>query len=139
MSYIIIYTLFYRCAMRTGSRLLSGASMEDNSMLCEHTLLTSGEVAEAGGKYVGWPGKRFDNPKMTPRTMTPRTMTPSMSPANTLICPRCNSLPRTAAVTSCGHIFCERCLSEGSARGEPCPVCQKRMSSRSLMNKRYPF
>ncbi|KAF5361190.1 hypothetical protein D9758_009022 [Tetrapyrgos nigripes] len=47
------------CAMRTGSRLLSGASMEDGSMLCEHTLLTSGEIAEAGGIYVGWPGSRM--------------------------------------------------------------------------------
>ncbi|KAF9068413.1 AMP-dependent synthetase and ligase [Rhodocollybia butyracea] len=50
-----------RCAMRTGSRLLSGASMEDNSMLCEHTLLTSGEVAEADSVYVGWPAKRVDD------------------------------------------------------------------------------
>ncbi|KAF9026322.1 acetyl-CoA synthetase-like protein [Hymenopellis radicata] len=49
------------CALRSGSRLLSGASMEDSSMLCEHTLLTSGEVAEAGGVYVGWPAKRVDN------------------------------------------------------------------------------
>ncbi|KAF8921420.1 acetyl-CoA synthetase-like protein [Mucidula mucida] len=48
------------CAMRSGSRLLSGASMEDGSMLCEHTLLTSGEVAEAGGIYVGWPARRVD-------------------------------------------------------------------------------
>ncbi|OBZ79799.1 hypothetical protein A0H81_01490 [Grifola frondosa] len=31
-----------------GSRLLSGASMDDNSMLLEHTLLTSGEIAESG-------------------------------------------------------------------------------------------
>jgi len=49
------------CAMRTGSRLLSGASMEDSSMLCEHTLLTSGEVAEGGAVYVGWPARRVDN------------------------------------------------------------------------------
>ena len=41
--------------MRAGSRLLSGASMEDNSLLCEHTLLTSGEVAESSAVYVGWP------------------------------------------------------------------------------------
>ncbi|THU98088.1 acetyl-CoA synthetase-like protein [Dendrothele bispora CBS 962.96] len=47
------------CAMRTGSRLLSGASMEDTSILCEHTLLTSGEIAESGGIYVGWPGSRM--------------------------------------------------------------------------------
>lgn len=30
-------------------------------MLSEHTLLTSGEVAEAGTVYVGWPAKRVDN------------------------------------------------------------------------------
>ncbi|KAJ8081882.1 putative NRPS-like protein biosynthetic cluster [Marasmius tenuissimus] len=46
------------CAMRSGSRLLSGASMEDDSMLCEHTLLTSGEVADSGTVYVGWPASQ---------------------------------------------------------------------------------
>ncbi|KAJ6481523.1 acetyl-CoA synthetase-like protein, partial [Mycena vitilis] len=45
------------CAMRSGSRLLSGASMEDGSMLCEHTLLTSGDVADSGTVYSGWPAK----------------------------------------------------------------------------------
>ncbi|KAG7094621.1 putative NRPS-like protein biosynthetic cluster [Marasmius oreades] len=45
------------CAMRSGSRLLSGASMEDRSVLCEHTLLTSGEVAASGTAYTGWPGR----------------------------------------------------------------------------------
>ncbi|TRM58785.1 hypothetical protein BD626DRAFT_437806 [Schizophyllum amplum] len=55
------------CAMRAGSRLLSGASMEENSMLCEHTLLTSGEIAEAGGVYVGWPGKRRREERGRPR------------------------------------------------------------------------
>ncbi|KAJ7140577.1 acetyl-CoA synthetase-like protein [Mycena crocata] len=47
------------CAMRTGSRLLSGASMEDTSMLCEHTLLTSGDVADSGVVYSGWPAKEI--------------------------------------------------------------------------------
>ncbi|KAI8995280.1 acetyl-CoA synthetase-like protein [Trametes punicea] len=47
-------------AMRSGSRLLSGASMEDSSMLFEHTLLTSGEIAESGGVYSGWPAQRLD-------------------------------------------------------------------------------
>ncbi|KAI0639967.1 acetyl-CoA synthetase-like protein [Trametes polyzona] len=47
-------------AMRSGSRLLSGASMEDCSMLLEHTLLTSGEIAESGGVYSGWPAHRLD-------------------------------------------------------------------------------
>ncbi|KAJ7189098.1 acetyl-CoA synthetase-like protein [Mycena filopes] len=49
------------CAMRSGSRLLSGASMEDRSMLCEHTLLTSGDVADAGVVYAGWPAKPIEN------------------------------------------------------------------------------
>ncbi|KAF7353532.1 Acetyl-CoA synthetase-like protein [Mycena sanguinolenta] len=48
------------CAMRAGSRLLSGASMEDSSMLCEHTLLTSGDVADAGTVYSGWPAKPME-------------------------------------------------------------------------------
>ncbi|KAJ7167921.1 acetyl-CoA synthetase-like protein [Mycena filopes] len=50
------------CAMRAGSRLLSGASMEDSSMLCEHTLLTSGDVADAGTVYAGWPAKPIEGP-----------------------------------------------------------------------------
>ncbi|KAJ7206561.1 hypothetical protein GGX14DRAFT_637608 [Mycena pura] len=33
------------CVMRSGSRLLSGASMEDSSMLCEHMLLPSGDAS----------------------------------------------------------------------------------------------
>jgi carbonic anhydrase/acetyltransferase-like protein (isoleucine patch superfamily) len=49
-----------RCALRTGSRLLSGASMEDSSMLLEHTLLSSGETAEAGSVYAGWPARRLN-------------------------------------------------------------------------------
>jgi carbonic anhydrase/acetyltransferase-like protein (isoleucine patch superfamily) len=49
----------YRCALRSGSRLLSGASMEENSMLLEHTLLASGEIAEAEEVYVGWPARRW--------------------------------------------------------------------------------
>ena len=44
--------------MRAGSRLLPGASLEDSSMLYEHSLLTSGEVADAGAGYSGWPAKR---------------------------------------------------------------------------------
>ncbi|CEH15707.1 acetyl-synthetase-like protein [Ceraceosorus bombacis] len=55
------------CAMRTGSRLLSGASMEPRSMLLEHTLVASGEIAEAGAVYAGWPARqlRTRRPKAT--------------------------------------------------------------------------
>ncbi|KAI5895638.1 uncharacterized protein SCHCODRAFT_02686995 [Schizophyllum commune H4-8] len=74
-------------AMRAGSRLLSGASMEENSMLCEHTLLTSGEIAEAGGVYVGWPGKRRreerrrrDTNPSTPGTWSPTNTAVPLTP-----------------------------------------------------------
>lgn len=48
------------CAMRTGSRLLSGAQMEEYSMLMEHALLPSGDIAESGGVYVGWPARPLE-------------------------------------------------------------------------------
>ncbi|EIN09770.1 acetyl-CoA synthetase-like protein [Punctularia strigosozonata HHB-11173 SS5] len=48
------------CALRAGSRLLSGASMCDYSMLMEHSLLTSGEIAEENTVYVGWPASPMD-------------------------------------------------------------------------------
>lgn len=47
------------CALRTGSRLLSGASMERGSMLLEHTLIASGEIAEANSVYAGWPARQL--------------------------------------------------------------------------------
>ena len=49
-----------RCAMRAGSRLLSGASMEDNSMLCEHTLVASGDVADSNTVYCKWPAEPLE-------------------------------------------------------------------------------
>ena len=30
-------------------------------MLLEHTLLTSGEIAESGGVYTGWPAHRLED------------------------------------------------------------------------------
>ncbi|OJT02767.1 hypothetical protein TRAPUB_6623 [Trametes pubescens] len=48
-------------AMRAGSRLLSGAAMDESSMLCEHTLLTSGETAMSGAAYAGWPARQLDD------------------------------------------------------------------------------
>ena len=35
--------------------------MEDSSMLCEHTLLTSGDVADSGVAYIGWPARRLED------------------------------------------------------------------------------
>lgn len=60
-------------AMRTGSRLLSGAQMQDYSMLMEHALLPSGEIAEAGGVYVGWPASRLDLARQWSLTTLGRT------------------------------------------------------------------
>ncbi|ROW09255.1 hypothetical protein VPNG_05812 [Cytospora leucostoma] len=48
-----------RCVMRTGSRLLSGATMRDDSALLEHTLVMGGDVIEKGWTMQGWPAERF--------------------------------------------------------------------------------
>ncbi|KAJ7455806.1 acetyl-CoA synthetase-like protein [Mycena latifolia] len=100
------------CAMRTGSRLLSGASMEDSSMLCEHTLLTSGDVADAGAVYSGWPAKQVDGPwdEKLPEDIG-------------LVCPLCQQFPNNMTVTSCGHLFCESCIKTALSEHQKCPVC----------------
>jgi len=87
------------CAMRSGSRLLSGASMEDKSMLCEHTLLVSGDIAESGYVYAGWPAQR-----QRPDGVEERLDLPSAQ----LICPLCREFPQQGVVTVCGHLFCDR-------------------------------
>lgn len=43
--------------LRSQSRLLSGAAMEAQSRLLEHTLVYSGEVCQAGSTWQGWPSK----------------------------------------------------------------------------------
>ncbi|KAF8887351.1 hypothetical protein BD779DRAFT_1672802 [Infundibulicybe gibba] len=91
------------CALRSGSRLLSGASMEDSSMLSEHTLLTSGEIAEAGAVYAGWPAKRLD---YVAEKDTQVSLESEMTPA-TLMCPMCRGFPKGSTITTCGHLFCE--------------------------------
>ncbi|SPO07257.1 related to coenzyme a synthetase [Cephalotrichum gorgonifer] len=48
-----------RCVLRTGSRLLSGAQMERDSCLLEHTLVMAGDVVEEGDTVQGWPGGVF--------------------------------------------------------------------------------
>lgn len=54
------------CAMRNGSRLLSGASMEPQSMLLEHTLVASGEITDAWGVYGGWPARKLRMRRVAP-------------------------------------------------------------------------
>ncbi|KAI9204256.1 uncharacterized protein BJ171DRAFT_459609 [Polychytrium aggregatum] len=41
--------------LRAYSRLLSGAEMEEDSTLLEHTLVISGDIIEAGTVWQGWP------------------------------------------------------------------------------------
>ncbi|KAJ0115047.1 peroxisomal-coenzyme a synthetase [Diaporthe amygdali] len=48
-----------RCLLRSGSRLLSGAMMRDDSALLEHTLVMGGDVVEKGWTMQGWPAGRF--------------------------------------------------------------------------------
>lgn len=48
-----------RCVLRSGSRLLSGAMMRDDSALLEHTLVMGGDVVEKGWTMQGWPASRF--------------------------------------------------------------------------------
>ena len=43
------------CVLRPMSRLLSGGSMEDSSMLLEHTLVLAGEKVEKNYIWQGWP------------------------------------------------------------------------------------
>jgi hypothetical protein len=41
-------------------RLLSGATMDDHSIMLEHTLVLSGETVDTGSVWQGWPaGKKF--------------------------------------------------------------------------------
>ncbi|KAJ7869391.1 AMP-dependent synthetase and ligase [Mycena leptocephala] len=104
------------CAMRAGSRLLSGASMEDSSMLCEHTLLTSGDVADTGTVYSGWPAKPIE------------AWDEKLPDEVGLVCPVCQEFPQDMTVTACGHLFCASCIEEAVSEKEKCPVCSSTTS-----------
>ncbi|KAF7289447.1 Peroxisomal-coenzyme A synthetase [Mycena chlorophos] len=117
------------CALRTGSRLLSGASMEDSSMLLEHTLMTSGDVADAGTVYSGWPAKPVDD-NWHPRYKDDE------EPSG-LICPLCRNFPKDMTSTPCGHIFCNTCITETASTRKKCPVCTERVDARDL-SRVYP-
>lgn len=47
------------CVMRSGSRLLSGATMKSDSCLLEHTLIMGGDVVEENWTMQGWPAERY--------------------------------------------------------------------------------
>lgn len=53
-----------RSVLRTGSRLLSGARMEADTCLLEHTLIMAGDVVEEGGTSQGWPAEEFTGNRM---------------------------------------------------------------------------
>ncbi|USW53594.1 Putative AMP-dependent synthetase/ligase, phosphopantetheine binding ACP domain, ANL [Septoria linicola] len=53
-----------RSVLRSGSRLLSGAKMEDDSCLLEHTLIMAGDVVDAGTTSQGWPAEEFSTNRM---------------------------------------------------------------------------
>ena len=44
-----------QCVLKSNTRLLSGASMEDKSILLEHTLVLAGESVDGGTVWQGWP------------------------------------------------------------------------------------
>ena len=43
--------------LKSNCRLLSGARMEDQCVLLEHTLVLSGEVLSYGSVWQGWPSE----------------------------------------------------------------------------------
>ena len=53
-----------RSVLRSGSRLLSGAIMEEDTCLLEHTLVMAGDIVEAGSTYQGWPAEQFTSNRM---------------------------------------------------------------------------
>ncbi|KAI7509587.1 acetyl-CoA synthetase-like protein [Hortaea werneckii] len=48
-----------RSVLRSGSRLLSGARMEADACLLEHTLVMAGDVVDEGSTSQGWPAEEF--------------------------------------------------------------------------------
>ncbi|CAM1511095.1 Fc.00g086080.m01.CDS01 [Cosmosporella sp. VM-42] len=57
-----------RCVLRTGSRLLSGATMKDDSCLLEHTLIMGGDVVEERWTMQDWPADRFTDQRVVKRS-----------------------------------------------------------------------
>ena len=74
--------------------------MEDSSMLCEHTLFTSGDIADANSVYSGWPAKQVDEKWYNNKDTEP----------SGLVCPMCRGFPKDTTSTPCGHLFCRVCV-----------------------------
>lgn len=49
-----------RSVLRSGSRLLSGAQMDNDACLLEHTLVMAGDVVDEGVTMQGWPADAFE-------------------------------------------------------------------------------
>ena len=58
-----------RCVLRSGSRLLSGANMESDACLMEHTLVMGGDVVNQGETMQGWPAGVFRGKKVKEELM----------------------------------------------------------------------
>lgn len=64
-----------RCVLRTGSRLLSGANMEKDSCLMEHTLVMGGDLVNEGETMQGWPAGVFRGKKVKEEFMKAEAIT----------------------------------------------------------------
>lgn len=53
-----------RSVLRSGSRLLSGARMEADSCLLEHTLVMAGDIVDEKSTSQGWPAEEFRGNRM---------------------------------------------------------------------------
>ena len=53
-----------RSVLRSGSRLLSGGSCQEDTCLLEHTLVMAGDVVDAGCTMQGWPSEEFTGNRM---------------------------------------------------------------------------
>ncbi|KAI0020911.1 hypothetical protein F4780DRAFT_319670 [Xylariomycetidae sp. FL0641] len=53
-----------RSVLRSGSRLLSGGSCQEDTCLLEHTLVMAGDVVDAGTTVQGWPAEEFTASRM---------------------------------------------------------------------------
>ena len=48
-----------------------------------------------------------------------------------LVCPICQEILNDPLITSCGHLFCRRCLEEDGRDLKDCPVCRQTYTSMS--------
>ncbi len=66
------------CVLRTGSRLLSGATMRQGSCLLEHTLIMGGDTVNKGVTMQGWPAERLFNRRLATRPVEAGTAAPAV-------------------------------------------------------------